>query len=208
MESGKIYEAGLDTLSDISGIQIVHNDRHLYQPLIAIDAADKTIRTAPPALEASEKQFVVDLRSYVRQQSETSLASKRVFFLRNQSRGKGIGFYENEGFYPDFILWIIECAKQRIVFIEPHGMVYEVIHEDNPKINLFRRLRKISYQRFRDERVHMDAFIISTTDFAKLRRSYPSMDKGDFEARHILFPNADDPTYLSPIFEETPLENE
>ncbi len=48
----------------------------------------------------------------------------------------------------------------------------------------------------------MDAFIISATDFTKLRPRYPNMNKQDFEAWHILFPNSDDLTYLSPIFEE------
>ena len=208
MENGEIYEAGSTTLSEVHGIKIVYNDRHLYQPLLAIDAADTAWRTTPPALEDSEKQFVDDLRSYIRQQSETLLESKKIFFLRNQSRGKGIGFYQNEGFYPDFILWITDEANQRIVFIEPHGMVYEDIHEDNPKINLFKRLRKISHQRFRGENVHMDAFIISTTDFTDVRRRYTSMDRQDFETWHILFRKAGDPTYLSPIFQEVPRENE
>ena len=87
-------------------------------------------------------------------------------------------------------------------------MVHEPIHEYNPKITLFKRLREISNQRFRSEGVHMDAFIISTTDFLDLRRRYPSMNRQDFQAWHILFPNSEDPTYLSPIFEETPLGNE
>ena len=208
MESGRIYEPGLTTLSEVYNIYNVYNDRHLYQPLLTIDTADTAWRTTPPTLEDSEKHFVEDLHSYVHQQSETVLASKKIFFLRNQSRGRGIGFYQNEGFYPDFILWITEDAKQRIVFIEPHGMVYEDIHEDNPKINLFRRLREISHHRFRDEHVHMDSFIISTTDFADLRRRYPRMNRQDFEAWHILFPRSDDPTYLSPIFEGIPPENE
>ena len=203
MESGEIYETELTTLSEVHGIDIVNNDRHLYHPLIAINAADTGYRTIPPALERSEKQFVEDLRSYVRNQSETYLTSRKVFFLRNQSRGKGVGFYENEGFYPDFILWVTEDIKQRIVFIEPHGMVYEDIHEDNPKINLFKRLRKISHQRFRDENIQMDSFIISTTDFTDVRRRYSSMDRQDFEAWHILFRKAGDPTYLSPIFQGT-----
>ena len=208
MESGRIYESGLTTLSEVYNVYNVYNDRHLYQPLLTIDTTDSVWRTAPPFLEASEKHFVEDLHSYVHQQSETALASKKTFFLRNQSRGKGIGFYQNEGFYPDFILWITEGMKQRIVFIEPHGMVHEPIHEYNSKITLFKRLREISNQRFRGEHVHMDAFIISTTDFADLRRRYPNMNRQDFEAWHILFPNSDDLTYLSPIFEEIPLENE
>ena len=208
MESGEIYESGLTTLSEVYNVYNVYNDRHLYQPLLTIDTTDKVWRTAPPFLEASEKHFVEDLHSYVYQNSETSLASKKIFFLRNQSRGKGIGFYQNEGFYPDFILWITEDMKQRIVFIEPHGMVHEPIHEHNSKITLFKRLREISNQRFRGEGVHMDAFIISTTDFADLRRRYPNMNRQDFVDWHILFPNSDDLTYLSPIFEEIPPENE
>ncbi len=200
MESGQIYGSRLTTLSKV---HFVFHDRHLYQPLLAINTEETGWRTTPPALEDSEKQFVEDLRSYIREQSESILASKEIFFLRNQSRGKGIGFYQNEGFYPDFILWVTEDMKQRIVFIEPHGMVYEDIHEDNPKINLFKRLREISHQRFRDENVQMDSFIISTTDFTDVRRRYSSMDRQDFEAWHILFRKAGDPTYLSPIFQET-----
>ena len=202
MESGAIYGPELTELPN------VYNDRHLYQPLLTVGTADTAWRTAPPALEDSEKHFVEDLYNYVRQQSGTSLASRKIFLLRNQSRGRGIGFYQNEGFYPDFILWITEGVQQRIVFIEPHGMVHEAIHEDNARINLFERLREISHQRFRGEHVHMDAFLISTTDFVDLRRRYPNMDRQQFEERwHILFRNPTDPTYLSPIFQETPPEN-
>ena len=208
MESGRIYGSGLTTLSEFYNVYNVYNDRHLYQPLLTIDTTDTTWRASPPLLEASEKHFVEDLYSYVYQNNETLLAAKKIFFLRNQSRGKGIGFYQNEGFYPDFILWITEDAKQRIVFVEPHGMVHEAIHEHNPKINLFKRLREISNQRFRDEHVHMDSFIISTTDFADLHRRYPRMNRQHFEAWHILFPRSDDPSYLSPIFEDTFPENE
>lgn len=210
IESGRIYGSGLTTLSEVGKVYNVHNDRHLYQPLLTIDTADTTWRTTPPFLEASEKHFVEDLYSYVCQHGTTSLALKKIFFLRNQSRGKGIGFYQNEGFYPDFILWITEGVKQRIVFIEPHSMVYEDINEYNPKINLFKRLRKVSYQRFHSEHIHMDAFIISTTDFADIRfRRHANINRQDFvQDWHILFPKSGDPTYLSPIFEETPPENE
>lgn len=103
MESGEIYGSGVITLSKVYN---VYNDRHLYQPLLTIDKTDTAWRTTPPALEDSEKRFVEDLHSYVCQQRQTVLASKQVFLLRNQSRGKGVGFYQNVGFYPDFILWI------------------------------------------------------------------------------------------------------
>ena len=195
IESGEIYGPNVTDLPN------AYNDRHLYQPLLAITNANEAWRTAPPALEESEKLFVEDLRGYLRQQREGFLAQKEVFLLRNQSRGKGIGFYQNEGFYPDFILWIAEGAKQRIVFIEPHGMVHDAINKHNDKVTLFKRLRTLSYERFRGEHVQMDSFIISKTDFPVLRRR-EGMDRQEFaEEWHILF-RTDDPAYLEPIFQE------
>ena len=195
IESGEIYGPNVTNLPN------AYNDRHLYQPLLAITNANDLWRITPPALEESEQQFVKDLRNYIRLQREGYLAEKEVFLLRNQSRGKGIGFYQNEGFYPDFILWITEGAKQRIVFIEPHGMVHDTINEHNDKVTLFKRLQDLSYERFRGEHVQMDSFIISKTDFPVLR-SRERMDRQAFaEEWHILF-RTDDPDYLDPIFQE------
>ena len=196
IESGAIYGPNVTDLPN------AYNDRHLYQPLLAITNANDSWRTTPPALEESEKLFVEDLRRYVRQQREEQLAKKEIFLLRNQSSGKGIGFYENEGFYPDFILWITEGVKQRIVFIEPHGMVHDAVNEHNEKITLFKRLRILSYERFRGEHVQMDSFIISKTDFQILRRR-EGMDRPEFaEEWHILFRTDANPAYLAPIFQE------
>ena len=196
IESGEIYGPNVTDLPN------AYNDRHLYQPLLAITNANDSWRTTPPALEESEKLFVEDLRRYIRLPSEEHLAEKEVFLLRNQSRGKGIGFYQNEDFYPDFILWITEGVKQRVVFIEPHGMVYDAINEYNHKVTLFKRLRTISYERFRGEHVQMDSFIISKTDFQILRRR-EGMEKQEFaEEWHILFRDPANPTYLDPIFQE------
>jgi hypothetical protein len=195
-----------EPIQSVKSSLAVNIESHLYQPLLAIGTKEDLLQTTPPALRRSEQDFVEDLRTYLQIQHRTSLASKQIFLLRNQSRGKGVGFYQNEGFYPDFILWILDNQKQRIVFIEPHGMVYEAINNYNDKISLYKRLRDLSEkQRFRDEGVHMDSYIISTTDFPTLKRKYPDRNEQDFEALHILFRNSIDPTYLSPIFQGTPL---
>lgn len=81
-------------------------------------------------------------------------------------------------------------------------MVYDAINERNRKIILFKRLRALSHKRFRGEHVQMDAFIISKTAFPVLRRR-EDMDRQEFAAEwHILFRDAADTTYLSPIFQE------
>ena len=197
IEDGSIYGPGITDLPNI------HNDRHLYQPLLTVGGEGTTLRITPPALEKSEEDFVRDLRCYVREQREETLAKKEIFLLRNQSRGRGIGFYVNEGFYPDFILWILEGSKQRIVFIEPHGMIHEPINENNPKIMQFKRLRDFSYERFRGEHVQMDSFILSQTPITKLRYRGGKGKQELQENWHILFPDSNDLSYLSPIFQDS-----
>ena len=197
IEDGSIYGPGITDLPNI------HNDRHMYQPLLTIGGPDQTLRITPPALEKSEEDFVKHLRSYVRKHGSDLLSEKEIFLLRNQSRGKGVGFYENEGFFPDFILWILERTKQRIVFIEPHGMIHEPINKNNPKVMLFKRLRDFSYKRFRGEHVQMDSFIISDTPITKLRYRGGKGKQELQENWHILFPDPNDISYLYPIFQDS-----
>ena len=190
-----------------TGLPEAYIERHLYQPLIVIPKGETTddLEATPPALEKSEQEFVTDLRNYLDNLRTTVFGPNQVFLLRNQTRGKGIGFYENEGFYPDFILWILEKSKQRIVFIEPHGMVHDAINEHNEKVTLFKRLQTVSdkNESFRRQRVQMDSFIISKTDFSVLSHR-EGMNKETFaEEWHILFRRPTDPTYLSPIFQES-----
>ena len=181
----------------------IYIENHLYQPLLVMNTVNDQLQITPPALEKSEQDFVTDLRDYLRDQRVALLSSKQIFLLRNQSRGKGIGFYQNEGFYPDFILWILDGVKQRIVFIEPHGMMHEPINEHNEKITLFKRLRALSHERFSGEHVQVDSYIISKTAFSVLSQR-EGMNKETFaEEWHILFRSPTDSTYLSPIFQHS-----
>ena len=198
IENQVIYGPKLTTLPN------VYNERHLYQPLLTnegdllenMSIAHNLSRTTPPALIKSEKSFLEDLNKYYRKQHP----EKEIYILRNQSRGKGIGFYENEGFYPDFILWILDSVKQRIVFIEPHGMIHEDIYDEtNPKFIFFKRLQELSHQHFRFLHIEMDAFIISATGLSPLIDRYPNENRDSFKKKwQILF--SDHPNYLDPIF--------
>ena len=119
-ESDALYDSDADLPSRI------HFDRHLYQPLLSerVEGQMGEIRTFPPSLNDSERTFVEDLRDYWADRRRSSEEKAEVFLLRNLSRGRGVGFFEESGLYPDFILWIKDGAAQRIVFIEPHGMLH------------------------------------------------------------------------------------
>ena len=183
----------------------IHFDRHLYQPLL-VESAGAETKMSPSGLPESEARFVADLRDYSGTNRNGSADGAELFLLKNQGRGRGVGFFETAGFYPDFILWIRTGNKQRIVFIEPHGMLLAPSYRQNDKTTLHERLPEISRQiglRSGIRNVELDSFIISETPFEELRQHYDdgTWDRAKFTAKHILFPErGDEYDYLVGIF--------
>jgi hypothetical protein len=174
-----------------TGLARIHFDRHLYQPLL-VEMADKA-QMVPPGLKESEARFVRDLRDYWNAEKGKSLVGKEVFLLRNLSRGYGIGFFEERGFYPDFILWVVEQGRQRIIFIEPHGMLHAKAYVHDEKARLHERLPALAQEigkRSGRGNVHLDAFVISATPYDDLYKHYDdgTWDRAKFAEKHILFP--------------------
>ena len=183
-----LYENDRDSLPRI------YFDRHLYQPLL-VEKHDK-LKMSPPGLTESEQRFVKDLKEYWDKSQSASPHDAEVFLLRNQGRGAGVGFFENSGFYPDFILWIKTGSAQRIVFVEPHGMVHEDAPEHSDKVRLYERLKLLSDAMRKDsgpDTVTLDSYIVSETPYEKLRkRWYGNPSRSDFANEHVLFPERND----------------
>ncbi len=103
-----------------------------------------------------------------------------------------MGFFEERGFYPDFILWIVDDQKQRIVFIEPHGMLHANAYAHDEKARLWERLPELEAEiRKRSGRqdITLDSYIISATSYDDLYRRYNNgaWDRDKFAEHHILF---------------------
>lgn len=176
-----------------AGLPRIHFDRHLYQPLL-VDMPEKA-QIIPPGLKESEARFVRDLRAYWNAEKDKSLAGKEIFLLRNLSRGHGIGFFEERGFYPDFILWIIDqkTKAQRIVFIEPHGMMHAGPYVNDQKARLWEKLPGLAAEIGKHSsrtNIYLDSFIISSTPYPELQPHYDdgTWDRKKFADHHILFP--------------------
>jgi len=168
----------------------IHFDRHLYQPLL-IEHGD-SVKMSPPGLKDSEKKFVQDIKDYWSIQKDKSLADVEIFLLRNLSRGAGIGFFEERGFYPDFILWIKDRACQHLVFLEPHGMMHAEAYVHDAKARLHEVLPELATEiagRSGRRDVTLDSFTVSETRFEDLRRTYDDgkWDRRRFADAHILF---------------------
>ena len=182
----------------------IYFDRHLYLPLL-LEKNDKP-HTVPPGLKESEGQFVRDLKAYWAAEKDESLAGKEVFLLRNLSRGSGVGFFEESGFYPDFILWVVDGKSQRLVFIEPHGMLHAKAYIHDEKARLHERLPDLAKemgQRSKKKNIMLDSFIISATPHDDLYKRYDDgkWDRAKFAEKHILFPErGKDYDYLQILF--------
>jgi hypothetical protein len=167
----------------------IHFDRHLYQPLLV--EASENVKSEPPGLKPSERDFVKKLKDYVRAEASRSLADSQVFLLRNLSQGKGVGFFRNHGFSPDFMLWVKTSRVQRIVFIEPHGMLHEPAYRHSDRLRLHEHLAELErhLKPPRGVTVQLDAYTVSATLFEELRRRFGEgdWDKARFAATHILF---------------------
>ncbi len=165
----------------------IYFDRHIYLPLLV---AREPIGITPPGLDAHERLFVERLRDWVGRRPD-ELCGKCLFLLRNLSRGRGIGFFEDSGFYPDFILWVKEGGKQRVVFVDPHGMLLNSAPTDE-KVQLPQRLKELE-QSLNNPEVSLDAFLVSTTPFASLSAApaWRGYNRENFLEAHVLFEDTD-----------------
>ena len=151
-------------------------DTHLYQPVMHSSKGSK-IQIAPASLNESEFQFIEDLKEFL----ETNSIDSEVYLLRNESRGKGIGFFEAGNFYPDFLLWQVKDGKQCLAFIEPHGLQHG--GPGHKKIEFHKTIKEIQ-ERLKASGVVLNSYVVSTTRFAKLNWGL-SID--ELEDMNVLF---------------------
>ena len=196
-------------------IQALYFDHHLFYPLLCLkekDSAGKTywkdkdtneplIKISPVSLNTGETQFVQSVRRYYNAHKNDTLQGKEVYLLRNESR-KGIGFFEANNFYPDFILWVNSQHKQHVTFIDPKGIRHlKGLNDD--KIQLFKKLKEEIEPRLNDTEIELDSYIISNTDYKDI--SYWGT-KAEFQKNHVLF--AMEENYIDDIFELILADNE
>lgn len=168
-------------------IKNVYIDVHLYQPLLE-DHSEITI--IPKGLNTGEVNFINDLKCYLKSvEEELQRKNILVYVLRNRTRGKGVGFFENYGFYPDFILWIKKGDIQHILFVEPHGLAH-VSERDKEKIDLYEKIKELekNLKKETQKNITLDSFIISVTNYDLIKCIFGNASKETLlKDAHILF---------------------
>ena len=163
------------------------------------------LSVSPVHLNEGERDFVVDLRTYC-QSRPGSLEGKEVYLLRNQSRGRGVGFFEAGNFYPDFLLWVLDKGHQHVIFVDPKGIL-RCEGLNDPKLRFFETIKEIEVKlgdkdAGRKGKVSLHSFVVSNTPLGAVRWWQPGMATvEDFAARHVLFQKeAGGKNYVEEIF--------
>ena len=155
-------------------------DRHLYVPVLAATGSGVEIR--PTALNAGESRFVEELRQFCTDHA-SDLGGWSIYLLRNRSRGKGVGFFEEGGFYPDFLLWVNTEALHHLAFIDPHGLIH-ARGDDDRKIRFAERVKEHETRLGRRD-VRLDSFLFSETPYQAI--SWWGHTQEELETKHVLF---------------------
>lgn len=175
-------------------------ENHFYKPLLYLAERDsnrnplfvdettgeKWLKVTPVALNEGECNFVTAVRAYYEAHRADVFAGKELYLLRNESK-KGMGFFEANNFYPDFILWILDGEKQYLTFIDPKG-IRNLKGLDDPKIQLFKYLQTDVAQQLGNPNLQMNSFIISNTPMNQVDFwTKNPFDSEEFAKNHVLF---------------------
>ena len=184
---------GILTAGDIKGCLLAS---HLYEPVLHVRKGGK-IQVTPVSLNESEIRFVEDLVGYLdKEQAQLKKDGVEVFLLRNESRGRGMGFFEAGNFYPDFLLWLVGGKKQSLAFIEPHGLQHE--GPGHKKIAFHQIIKEIE-ARLGNQNVSLSSFILTPTRHSKLNWGL-SLD--DLNALNVYFMEDQADQYVPLIFDK------
>lgn len=159
-------------------------NHHLYTPLISTKQNGLKIQVSPVSLNADEKLFVDLLHKYLDMHTELT-EQKTIYLLRNKSK-IGMGFFEADNFYPDYVLWIDTSDTQYISFIDPKGLTR--VQAYDPKVEFYKKIKEMEIRlqpTAPDKHIVLNSFIMSGTKSADLKQWW-NMTKAECEAKNVL----------------------
>ncbi len=177
------------------------SQHHLYYPLFYMNHKEfaEIVQIKPTQLNKGERDLIADLGAFYTA-NNSFFESKEVYLLRNSSK-KGIGFFEANNFYPDFILWLVDGDTQHVIFIDPKGL-RQVNGFDNPKLKFNETIRTVIQPRIKDNGVELHSFIVSNTPFKDVKHWHNGqVSIEDFNRRGVFFQENQKLLYINAMFD-------
>ena len=158
-----------DTLKDWHHdlkLGILQAKAHAYKPLLHV-RKDQTISIQPVPLNKHEKQVVERLEMLARN-NDPCLQGKELFLIRNLTRRRGVSFFDDFGYYPDFIVWLKDADRQHVLFVDPKGLA-RFGNKESKKVQLHHDIAALENRVRRDDpTLRLRAYILSVTPAAQI----------------------------------------
>ena len=140
---------------------------HAWQPLLAwlpvLHAGkDREVTVQPIPLDENERKVVEGLAELA-ESDDPCLLGRELFLIRNQSRGRGVSFFDDFDYYPDFIVWLKDGDHQHVVFLDPKGLS-RFGGKEHRKIRLHHEIVEVEKRvRHTDPYLRLHAYVLSVT---------------------------------------------
>ena len=136
-------------------------DEHAYKPLLyATGKGDVSVEPVP--LDCNERKVVEELVRLSRNHA-ARLRGRELFLIRNRSRGRGLSFFDDYAYYPDFIVWLKGDGIQHVVFLDPKGLG-RFGPKEREKVRLHVGIKDVEESvRESDPALRLHAYVLSVT---------------------------------------------
>ena len=157
---------------------------HAYQPLLYV-GPDCQVTVRPVALNENERKVVERLKELA-ESRDPCLQNRELYLIRNLSRGRGVSFFDDFGYYPDFIVWLKDDHCQHVIFLDPKGLGRYGSRE-RKKVQLHRDIHEIEKRvRNTDPDVCLGAYVLSVTPVHKIDAGKRTADAWKDEGVYFL----------------------
>ena len=147
-------------------IGVIWSQAHAYQPLLHT-RKDRIVTVQPVPLDENEKRVVEQLEELTRK-GDPCLQGKELFLIRNLTRGRGVSFFDDFGYYPDFIVWLKDDVHQHVLFLDPKGLS-RFGQRERKKVQLHHEIAEIEERvRENDADLYLHAYILSVTPASEI----------------------------------------
>ncbi len=147
-------------------IGVVRSRSHAYEPLLHV-RKDRAVTVRPVPLDDNERRVVHGLERIARGGGDC-LRGRELFLIRNLTRGRGVSFFDDFGYYPDFIVWLKDGGVQHVLFLDPKGLSRFGARERR-KVALHREIRGLERRLHRDDpNLHLRACVLSVTPASRI----------------------------------------
>ena len=142
-------------------IGVIFTKVHAYEPLLYA-ARDSRVSVRPVALDENEK-MVVEKLAALAEGHDSCLRDRELYLIRNLTRGRGVSFFDDFAYYPDFIVWLKDQQNQHVMFLDPKGLS-RYGGKERRKVGLHTGIAEVEERiRNTDKNLHLHAYVLSVT---------------------------------------------